>query len=244
MAEEEHAVGERARMAEVQQGGAVIPRSSRRRRAPRAAHRAHAHRVRGLDRGRGGSGGEVIPPTRRGYAFDECASALQKAIRRGQEEDAVYWALELAESGYDKYAWRRVFVILSEDVGLAWPEGPATIWALHQMALHLQAAARGRPAGRCSSHAVMLLCRARKVEDRLPRDDRARQRARPQADRRSRARPAHEAGPGDGSRPGALLPRGRSARRTSRPASLSTSRICPIAISSGPGRRPSGVGSR
>lgn len=105
----------------------------------------------------------MIPPTRRGYAFDECASALQKCIRRGQEEQALYWALELAESGYTQYVWRRLLVITSEDVGVAEPHMPATIWSLHQSALHLQAAARGRPAGRLQlAHAVLLLARSRK----------------------------------------------------------------------------------
>ena len=106
-----------------------------------------------------------IPPTRRGYAFDECASALQKAVRRSDSDGAVYWALELADSGYGAYVWRRLLIITSEDVGLAEPTMPATIHALHQSALTLQAAARGRRqgVGRLQLvHAVLLLARARK----------------------------------------------------------------------------------
>jgi replication-associated recombination protein RarA len=90
---------------------------------------------------------------------------LQKAIRRGQEESAVYWALELDESGYTAYVWRRLLVITSEDVGLAEPHMPATIHALHQSALTLEAGARGRrqAVGRLQLvHAVLLLARARK----------------------------------------------------------------------------------
>ena len=102
-----------------------------------------------------------IPPTRRGFAFDECASALQKCIRRGQEEDAVYFALELADSGYAQYVWRRLLVITSEDVGLAEPTMPATIHALHQNALTLEAKRKG--SGRLPLvHAVLLLSRAKK----------------------------------------------------------------------------------
>lgn len=106
-----------------------------------------------------------IPPTRRNFAFDLVASSLQKCIRRGQEEAAVYWALELDASGYTAYAWRRLLVIVSEDVGLAWPEGPAVIHALHQNALTLEAGARGRRqgVGRLQLvHAVLALSRARK----------------------------------------------------------------------------------
>lgn len=106
-----------------------------------------------------------IPPTRRGYAFDEAASALQKSIRRGQEDDAVYWALELADSGYTAYVWRRLLVITSEDVGLAEPTMPAMIHALHQAALTLEAGARDRRqgVGRLQIvHAALALARARK----------------------------------------------------------------------------------
>ena len=99
--------------------------------------------------------------TRRGFALDEVVSALQKAIRRGQEEDAVYWALELADSGYAQYVFRRLLVITSEDVGLAEPTMPATIHALHQNALTLEAKRKG--SGRLPLvHAVLLLSRAKK----------------------------------------------------------------------------------
>ena len=76
----------------------------------------------------------------------------------------MYWALELSDSGYTKYVWRRILTVVSEDVGLAEPHMPATIHALHQSALHLQAAARGRQGvGRLQIvHAVLALARSRK----------------------------------------------------------------------------------
>ena len=102
-----------------------------------------------------------IPSTRRGFAFDEAASALQKSVRRGQESDALYFALELSDSGYTAYVWRRLLVITSEDVGLAEPTMPATIHALHQNALTLEAKRKG--SGRLPLvHAVLLLSRAKK----------------------------------------------------------------------------------
>lgn len=63
-----------------------------------------------------------------GYAFDEVASAMQKAIRRGQEEEALYWAMEFYESGYFKYVFRRLVVIAMEDVG--WSNPMAVVSAL------------------------------------------------------------------------------------------------------------------
>ncbi len=60
--------------------------------------------------------------TKGGYLLDEVVSALQKCIRRGREEEAMYWALEMAESGCGKYLWRRLMIIGAEDVGLADPQ--------------------------------------------------------------------------------------------------------------------------
>jgi len=53
--------------------------------------------------------------TVRNYDFPEVASALQKAIRRGDARLAGYWAVELFETGYHAYLWRRLFTISAED---------------------------------------------------------------------------------------------------------------------------------
>lgn len=60
--------------------------------------------------------------TKGGHPLDEVTSALQKCIRRGLEEEAMFWALEMAESGYGQYLWRRLMVIAAEDVGVADPQ--------------------------------------------------------------------------------------------------------------------------
>lgn len=56
--------------------------------------------------------------TQNGYNLMEAISALQKEIRRGNEEDAYYWALELTPL-YEAYLWRRLVVIVNEDIGIA-----------------------------------------------------------------------------------------------------------------------------
>lgn len=71
--------------------------------------------------------------TRKNYDFYECSSAFQKAIRRGEEKLACFFAFELVASGYSKYIWRRIFVITSEDIGLADDNMPVKIKALHNM---------------------------------------------------------------------------------------------------------------
>ena len=71
-------------------------------------------------------------PTCGGYAFHEVLSALQKSIRRGLEEDALFWATELYLSGYETQAWRRLCVIASEDVGIAYSDVFLCVRELYQ----------------------------------------------------------------------------------------------------------------
>lgn len=96
-----------------------------------------------------------------GYDFGEVASALQKAVRRGNEADALYWAVELDISGYGEYAWKRLRIISSEDVGLAEPILPAVISALYENWSDFH-----KKKDDCDRlflvHAVLLLVRARK----------------------------------------------------------------------------------
>jgi replication-associated recombination protein RarA len=107
-------------------------------------------------------------PTANGYARDEVVSALQKAIRRSQERPALFWAQELTDSGYIEYAWKRLLIITSEDIGLAWPEGPAVIRALYENHRDALKRAKTNGTGRGSglpvflTHAVLLLVRADK----------------------------------------------------------------------------------
>jgi len=104
-----------------------------------------------------------MPPTQRGYSFHEVASALQKSIRRGLEEDALYWAAELDRSGYDQYVWKRLNMITSEDVGLAEPHLPATIRALYETWMETKKKKDERnPERMFLVHAVLLLVRAKK----------------------------------------------------------------------------------
>lgn len=60
--------------------------------------------------------------TKNGYRLDEVVSALQKEIRLGNELMAKYWALEMNDSGYWRYCFRRMMVVAGEDCGLANPE--------------------------------------------------------------------------------------------------------------------------
>ncbi len=61
--------------------------------------------------------------TKNSYIMFEVVSALQKDIRRGNEQGAMYWALEFLPK-FEAYLWRRLLIISQEDIGLA---SPATV---------------------------------------------------------------------------------------------------------------------
>jgi len=103
---------------------------------------------------------------RLGYKFDEVTSAMQKEIRRGDVEAAVYWGLILHEQAA-VYAWKRVLVTAAEDVGLASPE---TVHKVYSLALGWKMAKEGSwyVSPHALTMAIVLLCRARKsteIED-------------------------------------------------------------------------------
>ena len=99
--------------------------------------------------------------TIRGYAFGEVASALQKAIRRGDARLAGYWAVELFESNYREYVWRRLLTISAED---CWGILTAEIEALYRSWQVIDKQKKG--GGRIFvSKAVILLALAKKSRD-------------------------------------------------------------------------------
>lgn len=102
--------------------------------------------------------------TKKGYDFFEVSSSFQKCIRRGLEQEAMFWAVELYDSGYSEYAWKRIRIMTSEDIGLAEPMMPATIWALYE-SFKEQAKKKedkNEPQRLFLTHAVLLLCRSKK----------------------------------------------------------------------------------
>ena len=86
-----------------------------------------------------------LPNTRRGYEFGEVSSAMQKAIRRADAKLAGYWALELWESGFGQYVWRRLLTVSAED---CWGILTQQVKALHDAYTEIN-----RNAPRSTSHA-------------------------------------------------------------------------------------------
>lgn len=100
--------------------------------------------------------------TKRGYAMLEVASCLQKAIRRADTALAGYMAVELFESGFGRYCWKRLLTISAEDcAGLITQE----VKALHDSWLVLTDNGEKHRSRIFLSKAVIILCQARKCRD-------------------------------------------------------------------------------
>lgn len=99
--------------------------------------------------------------TKRGYNLLEVSSAMQKAIRRSDAKIAGYFAVELFESGYAEYVWRRLLTISAED---CWGVITHEVEALYRAWGVIENNKHGK--GRIFvAKAVILLAMARKCRD-------------------------------------------------------------------------------
>ncbi len=96
-------------------------------------------------------------------------SSLIKSIRRCLVEDAIYWGVVLYNLDRAEGVWRRLFIHLSEDIGIADRNLPSTIEALYNNYNRLKinktnvTAYEGDSAERLPYvHAIMLLATANK----------------------------------------------------------------------------------
>lgn len=99
--------------------------------------------------------------TTSGYKYDESISALQKMIRRGDEVEAMYWAIEL-EGKYHQALWDRLEVISHEDIGITSMNTILFIRTCKEQYLEF----RGKESGSrrlMLSNAILALCRAQKT---------------------------------------------------------------------------------
>lgn len=98
--------------------------------------------------------------TKNGYQLMEVVSALQKEIRRGNEENAYYWALEFMPK-FERYLWRRLAVIVHEDIGLASPETLILFTACKAEFIEMRSTGNGA-ARLVLANIVLAMCRANK----------------------------------------------------------------------------------
>ncbi len=101
--------------------------------------------------------------TGNGYDFFEVSSAFQKSIRRCDERESMFWALELYQSNYAKYLWKRIVIMASEDIGLGDPDVITRIMALKQAYDFLaEKKDKHKPERLPFMHAIVALVHARK----------------------------------------------------------------------------------
>lgn len=101
--------------------------------------------------------------TDKGYDFFEVSSSFQKSIRRCLEDESLYWAIELYNSNYAEYVWKRMLIISSEDVGLAEPQMAGQIFSLYQIYTKLsKKQEKSKPEKLQFTQAVVMLARCKK----------------------------------------------------------------------------------
>ena len=106
--------------------------------------------------------GHFVLKTKNGYDFLECASALQKSIRRNDVVVAAFFGVELWQSGYGNYVWKRLYTISAED---CWGLITHEIDALHN-GYELVNKGSKEPKGRIFiGKAIILLCECYKSRD-------------------------------------------------------------------------------
>lgn len=100
--------------------------------------------------------------TKGGYLLGEVISALQKEIRRGKEEEAMFWAHELIPH-YEAYFWRRMIVIANEDIGVGNPMAMLLIPQLRDSYFEMRQQRGGNGSAKLMlANAVLILCRSPK----------------------------------------------------------------------------------
>lgn len=107
------------------------------------------------------------PTTENGYALNEVISAIQKAVRRGRCNEALFWTHELVKSksrNYVAYFWRRMCLIASEECA----DKPEVAMVVGQLAANAYLSTKewkGRCEGIMEAQAVLFACRARKSRE-------------------------------------------------------------------------------
>jgi hypothetical protein len=112
----------------------------------------------------------VMAKTKHGGDAFECLSSLHKSIRRGLEEDAMLWALELLVSGENKESknftamlYNYLVTIAYEDIGVGDPAAVQFVVVTMQQAREWHKAGKTGDTANLVACAVVALCRAQKA---------------------------------------------------------------------------------
>jgi len=97
--------------------------------------------------------------TKNGLEADLVISAMQKCIRRGEEDLAMRMAYELyiTSTFHEKKMWNRLLVISVEDIGFGCPDAPRFVKTLYDLHKEYPYMDGDRPI--FFLHAIRYLCR-------------------------------------------------------------------------------------
>lgn len=95
----------------------------------------------------------------------EAMSAMQKYIRRSQPKEAFYFAMQIAE--FNPYMmWKRLEVIVSEDIGPANPTLPSQFQVLRDWYFNgAEGLNKGHAGTLYLAHVILLMCNSPKSRD-------------------------------------------------------------------------------
>lgn len=99
-----------------------------------------------------------------GYPLDEVISALQKDIRRGNEEQAMFWSLEMIPR-FEAYLWQRLCVIVNEDIGMANPTLLLLVPRQRELFMEFREAGKDGSARLVLANTILLMCRSPKSRE-------------------------------------------------------------------------------
>lgn len=99
-----------------------------------------------------------------GYPLDEVISALQKDIRRGNEEQAMFWSLEMIPR-FEAYLWQRLCVIVNEDIGTANPTLLLLVPRQRELFMEFREAGKDGSARLVLANTILLMCRSPKSRE-------------------------------------------------------------------------------
>lgn len=97
-----------------------------------------------------------------GHPLGQAISALQKEIRRGNEYEAMYWALELIPF-FEVYFWKRLKVIVNEDIGIANPQLLALVPIQEKVYMDFREEGKDGSARLVLANVILLMCRSPKT---------------------------------------------------------------------------------
>lgn len=99
-----------------------------------------------------------------GYPLDEVISALQKDIRRGNEEKAMFWSLEMIPR-FEAYLWQRLCVIVNEDIGTANPTLLLLVPRQRELFMEFREVGKDGSARLVLANTLLLMCRSPKSRE-------------------------------------------------------------------------------